>query len=200
MSHGSIRTLLAAILVFPIGLAALRNANELSAEVMLLAVMIFLSKAVFATIFLRGRVRARWTGLALFSGGYLVFTLVPLLRDHLPTGVILEDLRQVMFASDDQALPDSQMETLWVEKQTLETSLARLPQSVRDSNADPAVVVMANFLEMVHEQLAANENAGPRYEYFQRVGQSCITPLAGFLGGTIDVQLYARRERHEDSP
>jgi hypothetical protein len=73
----SIRTLMAVIVVSAVGLAALRNANDWWAGLLLLLALVAFGSAVLGAIFLRGRDRAWWTGFALFCGGYLALTLVP---------------------------------------------------------------------------------------------------------------------------
>ncbi len=62
MRRISIRTLMAFVLVSAVGLAALRNANELWAGMMLLVAMAALGGAVLGLILMRGRERAWWLG------------------------------------------------------------------------------------------------------------------------------------------
>ena len=77
MRRLSIRTIMAAVVIAAVGLAALRNANELWAGMMLLTTLAMLGIATLGIIFLRAKERAWWVGFALFTGGYLAITLVP---------------------------------------------------------------------------------------------------------------------------
>ena len=80
MHRLSIRTLMAVIVVSGVGLAALKNANELWAGIMLLAILIIVGMAILGAILLRGRDRAWWLGFALFTGGYLALGFTSLHR------------------------------------------------------------------------------------------------------------------------
>jgi hypothetical protein len=77
MRRFSIRFLMAFVLVSAVGLAALRNANELWEGTMLLLALAAVGMAILGAIFMRGRDRAWWIGFALFSGGYLLMTFAP---------------------------------------------------------------------------------------------------------------------------
>ena len=77
MRRFSIRTLMAVVVVSAVGLAALRNANEVWADVMCLAALAAVGSAMLGAMFLRRREQAWSAGFALFSGSYLVFAFVP---------------------------------------------------------------------------------------------------------------------------
>src|ERR1035441_7935872 len=80
MRRISIRSLMALVLVSAVGLAALRNAGDLWAGMLLLGTLAAVGVAVMGAIILRGRERYWWLGFALFSGGYLALALGPLQR------------------------------------------------------------------------------------------------------------------------
>ena len=84
MPRISIRTLMAFILLSGVGLAALRNANEFWAGMMLLLALSAVGIAVLGGLFSRGKEQARWVGFAAFGGGYLIVSLFPL-GAELPT-------------------------------------------------------------------------------------------------------------------
>ena len=84
MPRISIRILMAFIFVAGVGLAALRNANEFWAGMMLLLALAAVGIAVLGGLFSRGRERAWWVGFAVFGGGYLIVSLFPL-GAELPT-------------------------------------------------------------------------------------------------------------------
>ena len=122
MRRFSIRTLMALIVISAVGLAALRNANELLAGLMILGAVDVVGIAVLGAIFLLGPQRAWWTGFALFSGAYLVFALW--LSPQLSTTNLHDQLRKLMFASVGQALPDTEVASLLVGEQNIKASLA----------------------------------------------------------------------------
>jgi len=62
---------MAFVLVCAVGLAALRNANELWARVMMMVAVALVGVAVLWAILLRGRERAWWLGFAVLGATYL---------------------------------------------------------------------------------------------------------------------------------
>ncbi len=88
MRRFSVRSLMAFIFACAIGLAALRNANDLWAGAMLFVALAAFAVAVLGAVILRGRERSCWLGFALFSGGYLTLTFGPGLSTEirLPSG------------------------------------------------------------------------------------------------------------------
>ncbi len=108
MRRISIRALLIFIIVVAVGLAALRNANDLLAGLMLLANLAAVGVAVLGAIFSQARERAWWAGFAFFCAGYLSLTVggclgetfrpqvvtTPMLRyayEHINTSAILRE-------------------------------------------------------------------------------------------------------------
>jgi hypothetical protein len=69
MRRFSIRSVMSFVIVSALGLAALRNADELWAGMVLLFAMGSVGVAVLGAVFLRGRERAWWAGFAFFAGG-----------------------------------------------------------------------------------------------------------------------------------
>jgi hypothetical protein len=195
MKRVSIRTLMVVIVGAAIGLAGLRNANEIWAGAMLLVALAASGVAVLGAINLRGTERAWWQGFALFPGGYLVLALVPWITPELGTTLLFNSLRKVMFASADPSLSVSKTESLLFEKQRLEYSLSQIKQVVRNFNTDPAALRIASALQTIDGQLAASKNYGPRSEHFERVGHSLFALLAGLMGGTVAVWFYGKRQR-----
>jgi hypothetical protein len=199
MRRISIRTLMAFVLVSAVGLAALRNANELWAGMMLLVAMAALGGAVLGVILMRGRERAWWLGFAVFAGGYLALAFGPWLSDvfqpQLGTTHLLGHLRKLMFDSDALPLTPSEADSLLLQERRLEAGLANVKRVARNFSADPAGLAMAKKLQAIQGQLTANKNAGPRYEHFHGVGHSLFTLLAGLVGGTVAVWFWERRKR-----
>lgn len=88
MRRFSIRSLIAFVVVSAVGLAALRNADEPWAGMMLLLVLAAVGVAVLGAVLMNGRERAWWLGFAVFGGGYLVAALCPV-RSELATTYLL---------------------------------------------------------------------------------------------------------------
>jgi hypothetical protein len=77
MRRFSVRTLMVLIVGAAAGLAALRDASEVWAGIMLTLVLLILGTAIFGAIYNRGRRRAGWLGLAVFGWGYFMLAFGP---------------------------------------------------------------------------------------------------------------------------
>jgi hypothetical protein len=191
MRRFSIRALMAVIVAAAIGLAALRNADELWAGMMLLAALAAVGVAILGAALMRSGERAWWLGFAVFGGGYLALSvgLSDTFRLELRTTHLLGHLHAVIFASDAR---------YWLlEKQELEAELAKKKQAAQNSAYDPAVAAMTRSIRAIQAQMTANKNAGLRYGPFQRVGHALFALLAGLVGGTVAVWFYTKRARAE---
>jgi hypothetical protein len=207
----SVRTLMAFVLVCAIGLAALRNANEIWASVMLLIAFGASATALVNALILRGKKRYGWTGFAIFSGGYLGITLGPLLNapyhSHLGTTSLLIYVQsQVAFASPSQpaALPNPIPRRAGLVQLiaaieaapggATDPRLARLKQRLIDfdAEADRQRVLLA-AAEKWRSILPGAANS----EQFFCVGHSLFSLLAGLAGSIVATWLFARRERLE---
>ena len=108
MRRFSIRRLMAFIIVAAIGLAALRNANDLWAGMLLLVALAAVGFALMGAAILRGKERHWWAGFAFFGGAYLALSVGPWLGDtirpQLGTTHLLDRLEQLMFTSGPQTL------------------------------------------------------------------------------------------------
>ena len=151
MRRFSIRTLMAVILVSAIGLAALKNANDLWAGMMMLFALAAVAIAVMGAVILRGEERYWWAGFAFFCGGYLAISVGPWLspwfRTQLGTTHLLDILYKQMFASGVSALNDTEMEPLLLEQAQIEIRLAHMKRAVRNFNDNPAVMMLVKRLE-----------------------------------------------------
>ena len=81
MRRFSIRKLMAFVFVSAVGLAGLRNANEVWAGTMLMVAYVAIATAVLGGLILRARQRYGWAGCAVFGGGYLAIAIGPCLSD-----------------------------------------------------------------------------------------------------------------------
>ena len=89
MRQFSIRTLMVVIVVSALSLVAGRHVHYWWAGVLLLMAAAAAEIAILGAILLRGSQRAWLVGFALFTGGYLVFTLDPWLSANLSTTYVL---------------------------------------------------------------------------------------------------------------
>jgi hypothetical protein len=93
MRRFSIRSVMAFVLVAAICLAALRNANELWAGLMITVAYGAVATALIGALILPDKERYAWAGFAVFSGGYFIISLGPGLDDafkpYLGTTILL---------------------------------------------------------------------------------------------------------------
>ncbi len=192
MRRLSLRTLMAFILVAAVGLAALRNANDLWAGMMLMLALTSVGVSILGAALLRGCERAWWLGFAVFGGGYLAVSVGPWVgdafRQQLSTTHLIGELRNLMF--------ESNVKLLLAEKEEIRGELAKLLPVA--GNYDPVVSSLRNSLRSIDEQLIKNRNTVRRFDYFQSTGHSLFVLLSGLMGGTVAVRFYARRGREAD--
>ncbi len=81
MRRFTIRILMAVIVVSAVGLAALRNASELWAGMMLLVALAAIGISLLGILILRGQEQAWSVGFALFAGIYFALALAPWLSE-----------------------------------------------------------------------------------------------------------------------
>jgi hypothetical protein len=196
MRRFSIRSLMAFVLVSAIGLAALRNASDLWAGMMLLLALAIVGTALMAAVILRGQERHGWAGFAFFGGGYLALAFAPGLSDtsrhQLGTTFILNGIYSRMMRGTSQNAGD--LPSLRTERERLTEKLREAAVAARTGN-DPAVMAAKRAIGMLNRQIDAI--SGANYDQFERVGHSLFALLAGLLGGMIGLWLYGRRERNE---
>jgi hypothetical protein len=193
MRRFSLRTLMAFILVAAVGLAALRNANDRWAGVMLLTALASVGVSFIGAALMRGREQAWWLGFAVFGGGYLAVCLGPWVgdafRQQLSTTHWIGELRNLMF--------DSSTKYLLAEKEEIRDELAKLLPAA--GNYDPVASSLRNSLRSIDEQLTKNRNATRRFDSFQSVGHCLFVLLSGLMGGTVAVWFDSRRRRAADN-
>jgi hypothetical protein len=194
MRRFSIRTLMAVILVSAVGLAALRNANELWAGTMLLITLAAVGVAVLGAVNLRGRERAWWQGIALFSGGYLVFALVPWLSIHLGTTHLLDYVHAQAVSSSIATFEVSRFDQSSVLYRILSPDgtvhVSKVADSVVNSTDGSDLVASIAPVNRWRSLLPGATN----HDQFQRVGHALFALLAGLVGGAVAAWFYRRRE------
>ena len=92
MKRFSIRTLMAFVLVSAVGLAALRSATELWAQMMLMTSLFAVGVAVVGASLMQGRERAWWLGFAVFAGGYLALSVGPSVGDPFRQQLVMQPI------------------------------------------------------------------------------------------------------------
>ncbi len=116
MRRFSIRSLTAFIVVAAIGLAALRNASDLWAGMLLLLALAAVAIAMMGAVILRGGERYWWAGFAFFGGGYLAVAVGPWLSDtfqpRLGTTQVLRHAHDRIMALACPTLDDAELADL----------------------------------------------------------------------------------------
>ena len=200
MRRFSIQSLMAFIVVSAIGLAALRNANDLWSGMMLLIALAAVGVAVMGTVILRGEERCWWAGFAFFGGGYFVLAFVPGLSDAFRPHLGTTHLLSKAHAQLSQVGPEEEddLANLIAERMELRTQMIKVQRMARGGN-DPAVAAVRRALAKIDAKIASIKSGSPWGDpsNFQRVGHALFALLAGLVGGAVAVWFYARRERAE---
>jgi hypothetical protein len=201
------------VLAYALGLAALRNANELWAGTLALLTLGLLGVAVLGVIYERGRDRAWWLGYALFGGGYLVVTFAPWVvegfQPKLPTSKLLGYVHSQVSPPSVQ-INLSNLKALQDQRMLTQAKLAKIKRLTR-SSADPSVVSLQKTLKALDSKIGAIQvpTAGSvnrwqallpgaaNYDPFLRVGHCLFAILSGLAGAFVACRFHARRERGE---
>jgi hypothetical protein len=154
MRRFSIRALMAVIVVSAVGLAALRNANDWWAGIMLLLALVAFGTALLGAIFLQGRNRAWWTGFALFCGGYLALTLVPVVSTEIAPKLLTTQLLDYVH-SQTKASASNAFRTSLTEYQKTRRQLLNSEQRTQDPNG-PLLVAARAKLTNEYQELQEN--------------------------------------------
>jgi hypothetical protein len=195
MRRISIRTLMAFILVSAVGLAALRNANELWAGMMLLLALASVGVAILGAALMKGRERAWWLGFAVFGGGYLVAALCPVRSDLATTRllhyVIAQSSLQPVIVARTPARNFRMIDGRY--------DKAALDSFARDSGPGiPLIDVKDDKVIVLQEPPTRWRGILPgtaNRDAFVHAGHSVFSLLAGLVGGTLAMWFWRRRER-----
>ncbi len=194
MRRFSIRTLMALIAGSAVGLAALRNANDLWARVMMMLALGLVCVAGLWAILLRGRERAWWLGFAVLGCTYLSVSFSPL-RSRLSTTHLFEYVHARVVSSS--------IATFEVSRADQGSILYRVVMI--DGTANSRTVSNSVYSSTPGEDLLATMEPANRWrsalpgaanhDQFLRIGHSLFALLAGLVGGTVAVWFWGRRER-----
>jgi hypothetical protein len=214
MRRFSILSLMAFVFVSAIGMAALRNANELWAGVMLTIVFIALATAVVGAMILRGGEQYASAGFAVFSGGYLAMTLGPGLdapfKAHFGTTALLNYVQsKVAFASPSKAATVGTRIPAVTRRANLVQRIASLEETIGGTD-NPTLVTLKKRLvdldaatERQRVLIAAADQwrsilpGAVNAEQFFCVGHSLFALIMGMVGTVIARMFFARRERND---
>src|SRR5262249_15458768 len=147
MRRFSIRSLTAFIIVAAIGLAALRDANDLWAGILLMLALAAVAIATMGAVILRGGERYWWAGFGFLGGGYLFIALGPWLSDtfqpQLGTTHVLRYAHDRMMASASPTQDEAEIADL--RKRRLELRSVFMQVRAR-KESDPALIVTKQSL------------------------------------------------------
>ena len=172
----NIASLLFVVLVLAVGIAALRESNEIwDAGVFTLTLGVLLVSIILAVHRRKAR-RAFWLGFGLFGFGYLVLTLVPTIESRL--------LATKGLAYLDSKVPGRTHNQV--------RAVAFSPQGKRLATSSLGTVKVwdARTGRLLGGRAGTTEN-------FVRIGHSLFALVAAWLGGLLSCRLW-RVSRHPD--
>ncbi len=204
MRRLSVRDLMAFVFVSAVGLAALMNANQVWAGIMLGLALGAIATSAMGALILRGKGQYRWAGFAAFSGGYLAAAVGPYLGELKPQ---LGTTRFLNYVQSQVAEAATTKTTVMPTQQRRRAALLRRIQTVRAQTTgqdDPTVTALNNRLATLDAnivQLQASLQSGSRWrsllpgaingEDFLCVGHCLFTLLAGLIGSAVAGLFYA---------
>jgi hypothetical protein len=216
MRRVSIATLMIVVLVCGVAAAALRDASDTWAGILLLLTLGLLGFSILGIRQRREAKRAFWEGFALFGWGYLTLTMGPWFAEHLgprlPMTQFLGFLHGKLHPGAAQpiwktarlpALPQGAAPPVSLEYGvdavvTLRQGTIQPAQGI--SFVDVATPPPASYANSVIQYLAVFTAPG-NLEQFQRVGQCLFTLLAALLGALASRQMYlTQRRRAGETP
>jgi hypothetical protein len=217
-SRLSISVLMAAVFACGLGLAALRDANEIWAGAITLMTFAVVGIAALGAIHQTGAARAPWLGFLVFAGGYLILGLGPWFSEAiaptLPTTQLLDYIHTRV--SSSPVLRSTEAKELLRLRKAAELELASLARRVRNGN-DPAALLIQRKIAYIDREIAAiqgfalpaaaagnSPTASPNrwkamvpgaanHSAFLHVGQCLFAIIAGLCGAFISSYFHAKR-------
>lgn len=192
MRRFSIRSLMVLIVTSAVGLAALRNANELWAGMLMLLTLAAVGVAILGAVIMRGRERAWWLGFAVFVGGYMAISISPLqlqlstthLLDYLHARVVGSSIATFEVSRPDRSSVLYRVETIdgTVNSRTVANSVYY---------STPGEDILAT-MEPANRWRSMLPGAANR-DHLLRVGHCLFGLLTGLVGGTVGAWFHVRR-------
>jgi hypothetical protein len=182
MKRYSIAALMIVILVVGVAFAALRDASDLWAGILLSLTLLLLASAALAIPYRKQGKRAFWFGFAIFGWGYLVLSQAPWFSEQVQPRLPMTALLGTIHAKLN---PDGSRTGDAVPAAFAVTSRPGVPQTTvmyRTSPVSPADTsgpVTAGSITLRVFVLQGN------LEQFLRVGQCLFALLAALLGGLV---------------
>jgi hypothetical protein len=179
----SLSGLMVLIFVVGVGIAALRDASETWAGIVLLLTLGLLAVSILGVVYRREARRAWWVGFALFGWGYAALTLAPWSKpEKLPTHFLLDylyarlSLRKVVAMEPFAASAGlDQDQFIVLDPNPSHDSLPGVPQG------SDAVFAIGTI------DLKA----------FRAIGHCLFALVAGFVGAFVARWFYSTRQRAE---
>jgi hypothetical protein len=173
------------VIFVAIGLAALREANELWDHLLFGATLLALATSVLLAFHGEGRRRAYWLGFALFGGVYLGASLIPPVESRLPTTHALQFIE--MPGSLGSGSRPIRLRTSTRPQRTLS-----VPQTL---DVDTVIVNQISTAKIAFSSPTTLTFFPGPSEHFVRVAHSLFALLLGLFGGALSVWLAERERR-----
>ena len=188
----TIGSLLVFVLFLAVGLAALRDANEVwDSGVLGLTLQVLLGSVLLA-VHRDGPRRAYWLGFALFGWTYLALIEVPSIAPRLPTTHALAYLDSLVPGRSTEVTVRS---TNSIRQRATAYAVAR----TSGSTASPTVnQVQANHEVITYSKLVPRRalgGSGGSTKHFLRIGHSLLALILAGLGAVASRSLYLREHR-----
>jgi len=194
MTRFSIRTLMAFVVLIAAGIVALKTATAVSAEIVVLLTLSAVGTAILGAIFTRGPKQAWWIGFTLFSAGYFALQFTSIIDPQITTFQMLKHLRLTMFPYAEDVRSNISAPVMIAQEATVQRQLAHQFRVSADVTNDPVIKRHTQNLQEIRSILTTLRPTGPEEEHFQKVGNAMLSLLVGFIGGTLAVWFYQKRE------
>jgi hypothetical protein len=164
MPRFSISGLMAVVLAAAVGLAALKNANEVWVGIMLMLAPGMVGVGLLGVFFEHGRNRAWWAGFVVFAGGYLALAFGPCCKDQIEPKLVTTQFlgyvhSQAMLSSQE---PPSVQELLSLRRNGLLAEQRYMKRLVANPN-DLSLKLIQDKLNDLNFQIGATINSPTSY-------------------------------------
>jgi hypothetical protein len=192
----SLGTLVILVVLSAVGLAALRESNEIWDSILFSITLGVLLISILLTVHRTNSMRALWLGFALFGSAYLGLSLIPPIESRLITTKALHYLASKLSALSSAGLAyfdydnDGTMDLFVVNNSQ--------PNGLLPNNGSGTPW----YLRSPAGPYPPNVLAGsiPSWESFARIGHSITALIAAFVGGLLSRHLYARNRQPFQEP
>ena len=214
MPRFSLSAVMGFVLACSVGLAALRNANEVWVGILLMLVAGMVGVALLGVFFEPGRNNAWWAGFALFAGSYLTLAFGPWCKDQIQPKLASTQLFGYLhsqFTLSSKSEP-SIHELLTVRIKSLLEEQRYLQRLVTDSK-DLSLKLMQNKVNDLKAQIGGSTKPAASYartkvwqfllpgassgESFIQLAHCFFAILAGWIGAIIATRFYVTQQRRE---